>query len=86
MVTALFNRLGNLGVLVIASALLLGGLAGAAVAHHYDRLSAETIAAQQHKDKAEQTQGKKKNQHGKHEHVGGQGQQGDPGPDQQVTD
>ena len=45
LVTDLFNRLGNLGLLLIASALLLGGLAGAAVVHRYDGLTADTIAA-----------------------------------------
>jgi hypothetical protein len=60
MVTAFFNRLGNLGVLLIASALLLGGLAGAAVVHHYDRLSAKTVASHQHKDNGGQKRVNKK--------------------------
>jgi hypothetical protein len=47
LVTVLFNRLGNLGLLLIASALLLGGLAGAAVVHHYDQLSSSTVASGQ---------------------------------------
>ena len=67
MVTAFFERLGNLGVLLIAGALLLGGLAGAAVAHHYDRLASETVASQQHTDKGEQKQDKKNGQ-GKQKH------------------
>jgi hypothetical protein len=45
-ITTILNRLGNLGLLLIACALLLGGLAGAAVAHHYDRLAADTTATQ----------------------------------------
>jgi len=47
-VTTFLNRIGNLGLLLIACALLLGGLAGAAVAHHYDRLAADTISAPHH--------------------------------------
>ena len=47
MVTALFNRLGNAGVLLVASGLLLAGLAGAAVVHHYD---SQSVASQQHED------------------------------------
>jgi hypothetical protein len=64
-VTGFFNRLGNLGVLLISGALLLGGLAGAAVVHHYDKLSAQTVASQQHTDKGEPKQAKK-NPYGKH--------------------
>ena len=64
--TGFFNRLGNLGVLLIAGALLLGGLAGAAVVHRYDRLSAQTVASQQHKDKG-QPKPASQNQHGKHQ-------------------
>jgi hypothetical protein len=45
-VTTLLNRLGNLGLLVVACALLVGGLAGAAVAHHLDTLSSNTTASQ----------------------------------------
>jgi hypothetical protein len=44
MMTSLLNRLGNLGLLLIACGLLLGGLAGAAVAHHYDTLTAANVA------------------------------------------
>jgi hypothetical protein len=71
-VSTLLNRLGNLGLLLIACALLLGGLAGAAVAHHYDRLSADTVAAQQH-PKVKATP-KPKHQPGKPKH-GNQGRQ-----------
>ncbi|MDQ6719372.1 MAG: hypothetical protein M3003_01085 [Candidatus Dormibacteraeota bacterium] len=77
MVTAFFNRLGNLGVLLIASALLLGGLAGAAVVHHYDRLSASTIASQQHEDKTDKKQAKPKSRHSKHKQSNDQQQKGD---------
>lgn len=49
--TSFFERLGNLGVLLLATALLAGGLAGAAVVHHYDRLTSDTVATQQHNDK-----------------------------------
>jgi hypothetical protein len=44
MVTSLLNRLGNLGLLLIACGLLLGGLAGAAVAHRYDTLTTASVA------------------------------------------
>lgn len=77
MVTALLNRLGNLGLLLIACALLLGGLAGAAVAHHYDNLSADTAAAHQD-DRGKAAAPKPKNQHGNQKH-GSQGHQ-DAGP------
>jgi hypothetical protein len=80
-VTTFFERLGNLGVLLIAGALLLGGLAGAAVAHHYDRLAADSVASQQH-DKGEQKQAKK-NAHGKQKHPNTQHQQGDQGSAEQ---
>jgi len=68
-VTTLLNRIGNLGLLLIASALLLGGLAGAAVAHHYDRLAADTIATQ-HDDtgKGAPKPKKAKPQHGNQKH------------------
>jgi hypothetical protein len=64
MVTTLLNRLGNLGLLIVACALLLGGLAGAAVAHHFDGLSAGTVATHQ-QDKGKPPQ-KSKSQHGNH--------------------
>jgi ABC-type nickel/cobalt efflux system permease component RcnA len=59
-VTALFNRLGNLGVLLVASALLVGGLGGAAIAHHFESLSAKTVASQQLEDQDRGKQAKKK--------------------------
>jgi outer membrane biosynthesis protein TonB len=46
-VTDLFNRLGSIGVLLIAGALIVGGLTGAAVAHHYETLSSVPAASQQ---------------------------------------
>lgn len=58
--TTFFQRLGNLGILLLAGALLLGGLAGAAVAHHYDTLSAATVASHQHEDKPDQAKHAKK--------------------------
>ena len=45
--TDLFNRLGSIGVLLIAGALIVGGLTGAAVAHHYETLSTVPAASQQ---------------------------------------
>ena len=69
--TSVFNRLGNLGILLIACALLLGGLAGAAVVHHYDRLAADTIAAQRGddgKDPGRHKQHKQHKQHGNPRH------------------
>jgi hypothetical protein len=75
-VTTLLNRIGNLGLLLIASALLLGGLAGAAVAHHYDRLAANTVATHQDdKGKGPQKPNKTKPQHGNQKHPN-RGQQG----------
>ncbi len=75
--TTLLNRIGNLGLLLIACALLLGGLAGAAVAHHYDRLTADTIATQ-HDDKGNEAQKPKKAkpQHGNQKHLN-HGRQGE---------
>lgn len=66
MITNLLNRIGNLGLLLIACALLLGGLAGAAVTYHYDRLSADTIAAH-HDDKGKGVQ-KPKHPNGNQKH------------------
>lgn len=63
MLTTLLNRIGNLGLLLIACALLLGGLAGAAVAHHYDRPAADTISAPHGDGKANGAQ-KPKHQNG----------------------
>jgi hypothetical protein len=67
LVTSFFERLGNLGVLLLAGALLVGGLAGAAVVHHYDRLTSDTVATQQHNDKKDKGEHKapKKNKHDK---------------------
>ena len=67
LVTSFFERLGNIGVLLLATALLLGGLAGAAVVHHYDRLTSDTVATQQHNDKKDKGEQKapKKNKHDK---------------------
>jgi len=62
MITTFLNRIGNLGLLLIACALLIGGLGGAAVAHHYDRLAADNIATHQN-DKGNGAQ-KPKHQHG----------------------
>jgi len=83
LVTAFFNRLGNLGVLLIACALLLGGLVGAAVAHHYERLSADTIANQQGDTGNNRGDPKQKHQHGnqKHANKGHQGLPGNESPD-----
>jgi len=81
-VTAFFERLGNVGVLLIAGALLLGGLAGAAVAHHYDRLSADSVASQQHSDTDDHKQ-TKKNKQGKQNHGNKQHGQDDQGSAEQ---
>jgi len=65
-VTAFFERLGNLGVLLIAGALLLGGLAGGAVVYNYDRTSTSPVASQHEDDKGKDKQKKpKKNGQGK---------------------
>ena len=76
--TAFFNRLGNLGVLLIACAFLLGGLAGAAVAHHYERLSADTIRNQQADTGEDRGNQKPKQSHGNQKHPN-KGHQGVPG-------
>ncbi|MEP6753538.1 MAG: hypothetical protein ABI959_12400 [Candidatus Dormiibacterota bacterium] len=83
--TSVFNRLGNLGILLIACALLLGGLAGAAVVHHYDRLSAHTIDTHQGDDGKGQGQTKQKKQHGHQKHPN-QGHQGTPDSGQSEAD
>jgi hypothetical protein len=77
LVTGFFERLGNLGVLLIAGALLLGGVAGGSVVYHYDRTSSKTSISQQHKDKSEQKKAKKKSQ-GKQQHGQKDHQQGGP--------
>lgn len=69
LVTAFFERLGNLGVLLIAGALLLGGLAGAAVVYHYDRTSAHSVASQHQNDSRQgETKQPKKNGQDKQKH------------------
>lgn len=77
MVTGFFERLGNLGVLLIAGALLLGGLAGGAVVYHYDRTSSKISISQPHQDKGEQKQAKNKGQ-GKQKHGQKDHQRGGP--------
>jgi cytoskeletal protein RodZ len=57
-VTDLFNRLGSIGILLIAGALIVGGLTGAAVAHHYETLSTVPTASQQQQgDNSDSEQG-----------------------------
>jgi hypothetical protein len=82
LVTTLLNRIGNLGLLLIASALLLGGLAGAAVAHHYDRLAADSTASQPDGNGAQ----KPKHQHGNQKHPNHGHHNGAPGSDPAETD
>jgi len=84
-VTSVVNRLGNLGILLIACALLLGGLAGAAVVHHYDRLSADTIASHQGDDGQGKGPNKHKKPHGNQKHPN-HGHQGTPDSGQTETD
>jgi hypothetical protein len=70
LVTAFFERLGNLGVLLIAGALLLGGLAGAAIVHHYDGTSSKSVASHQQNDKGPGHQKPAKNNgQGKQKHA-----------------
>ncbi len=66
LVTDLFNRLGSLGLLLIASALIVGGLAGAAVAHHYETLSTQSAASHQQQGNAQDQQGDAGDQQGEH--------------------
>lgn len=84
LVTTLLNRLGNLGLLVVACALLLGGLAGGAVAHHFDTLSSTPIAT----EPGQQGIGahKHKHQHGNQHDGGGGPQNGTPGDNPPETD
>jgi hypothetical protein len=56
LVTDLFNRLGSLGLLLIAGALIVGGLTGAVVAHHYETLSLQPAASQQQGEQQGNTQ------------------------------
>jgi len=86
-VTTNLNRIGNLGLLLIAGALLLGGLGGAAVAHHYDRLAANTVATHQdHKGNGAQKPKKPKYQHGNQKHPNQGQQDGAAGSDPAETD
>ncbi|HEY8953177.1 MAG TPA: hypothetical protein VIP78_11525 [Candidatus Dormibacteraeota bacterium] len=85
--TTLLNRIGNLGLLLIACALLLGGLAGAAVAHHYDRLAANTVATHQDdKGNGAQKPKKAKHQHGNQKHPNHGHQGGATGNEPAETD
>jgi hypothetical protein len=84
LLTTALNRLGNVGLLMVACALLVGGLAGAALAHHYDVLSADTIATHQD-DKGKGAQ-KPKHQHGNQKHANQGGRQGAQGDDPAGTD
>ena len=88
MVTAFFERLGNLGVLLLAGALLLGGLAGAAVVHHYEGSFAGSAASHQQNDNGPGDQKPAKNKgQGKQKHANKQHPPGDQGaPDQPETD
>ena len=63
--TDLLNRLGSLGVLLIASALIVGGLAGAAIAHHYETVSTQPAASHQ-PGSAQNQQGDANDQQGEH--------------------
>ncbi len=83
MISTLVNRVGNVGLLLIASALLLGGLAGAAVAHHYDRLAADTVATQNDNGGGAL---KPKHQHGNQKHANHGHQGGATGSDPAETD
>ena len=83
--TTLLNRIGNLGLLLIACTLLLGGLAGAAVVHHYDRLAADTISAPHHDAKGNGAQ-KPKHQNGNQKHPNNGHQGGNPTSDPAETD
>ena len=68
-VTAFFERLGNFGVLLIAGALLLGGLAGGAVVYHYERASYRSIASQNQGANGQgETKHAKKNKQDKQKH------------------
>jgi hypothetical protein len=83
-ISAFLNRIGNLGLLLIACALLLGGLAGAAVAHHYDVPSADTSSSQQN-DKGRGLQ-KPKHQNGNQKHPNQGNQNRNPGGNPAETD
>jgi hypothetical protein len=85
LVTSILNRLGNLGILLIACALLLGGLAGAAVVHHYDRPAADTIAIHPGNSGNAPGQNKPNKPHGNQKHPN-QGHHGTPDGGQAETD
>ncbi len=53
----LFNRLGSAGLVLIAGALIAGGLMGGAVVHRIDRGATQSVASQQHEDQSGQQQG-----------------------------
>lgn len=53
----LFNRLGSVGLVLIAGALIVGGLMGGAVVHRIDRGAMQSVASQQHEDQSGQQQG-----------------------------
>lgn len=88
MVTAFFERLGNLGVLLIAVALLMGGLAGAAITHQYERTSFSSVASEHQRDKNAHDQKPPKNRgQGKQKHPSNQSRPGTPEPpDRPETD
>lgn len=84
LVTSLLNRLGNVGLLFVACALLLGGLAGAAVAHQFDGRSTNTVAA--HQDDSGKGAKKPKNQPGNQKHENRGHQDGGRGSNPAGTD
>jgi len=87
-VTAFFERLGNAGVLLVAGALLLGGLAGGAVVYHYERTSTSSVASQHQDGKGKDKQKKpKKNGQGQQKNANRPHQQSDQeAPEQPDTD
>jgi hypothetical protein len=87
-VTAFFERLGNLGVLLVAVALLAGGLAGAAITHHYEQAASSSLATGQHNDKGPGAQKPAKNNgKGKQKHSNKPSQPANPqAPEQPETD
>jgi hypothetical protein len=88
LVSAFFERLGNLGILLIASALLAGGLAGAAITHHYEQTSSNPFASGPQNDKGPGNQKPAKNKgQGKQKHPNKPPQTATPeAPDQPETD
>jgi hypothetical protein len=87
-VTAFFERLGNLGVLLVAGALLAGGVAGAAITHRYEQTSSKSVASQPQDDKGPGHQKPAKNKgQGKQKHQSQPPQTATPeAPDQPETD